>query len=100
MQVRVSLAQGLPPQLEDSARRQIEFKLSSLRPQVQQVNVAIGLEGRGATAEPLFSCSVTARTRKNRDLSVATRGRQAQICIADAASRISRSIARGASSRI
>jgi hypothetical protein len=72
--------------------RQLDLHFASLRRRVQAVDVR--LHRQNTTSEAGFVCDMQVRLRDERRLSVNARGANPNICIADAAARMARTVSR------
>jgi ribosome-associated translation inhibitor RaiA len=72
--------------------RQLHLNLASSRARVHAVRVR--LNRQGVTPEARFACEMQARLKDDRRLSVYTHGSNPNVCIADAAARLARTLSR------
>ena len=93
MRIEINLQDDLPRELKDKVKRQVAFKLQPKSTSVETVRVTLKTLNF-ADDDPWYVCSMSAKLKKGSNLRAQFRGRQPNICIADTASRLSRTIAR------
>ena len=92
MRIDISLQEDLPVDLKEKIRRQVAFKLGT---KTESVRVSLK---RLAVSEqkPWYVCSMSAKLKNGSTQREQIRGRQPNICVADTAARLARTIAREA----
>ena len=92
MQVDIRLGnQELEP-LRVRIQRQLDFKIASLRERVNRLEV--NLDQQLLDSAPKFTCTMYARLQDGQVKIAQTGGEHPNVCIADAAARLARSVSR------
>ena len=92
MIVEIDIEHGLDPSLHRRVNRQINFKLASVGAQVRVLTVNLGVTG--VHGERFYACTMEARLQTGERKVAHTEGKQPNMCIADAAARLARSLRR------
>ena len=93
MQIELSTSTDFSERLRQSMQRQLEYKLASFADMVGRVHAELTTHSSQAAA-PFYRCEVTAVLADGSERCAITQGQLPNICIADAASRLARTIAR------
>ena len=93
MRIEITLRNDCPEHLRRDLQRQITYKLASITPEVVEVRARMEMEGLDSN-DALYLCSLTARLSDGGTHKAQTRGHYPKICVADAASRLARSVGR------
>ena len=93
MIVELELDEGLQAAWADRIRRQIDFKLASLTAHVRMVQVWLSVT-EDKTGDDMYRCTMRATLGGGVVEEVETTGPLPNICVADAAARLARTIAR------
>lgn len=100
MNIDIQIQDTLPQRLTETLNRQLSYKLGSKAASVEWIKASLTtLKVEAADQAPSdqwVSCVLQAKTRSGTTLRAHTRGRYPNICIADACSRLGRSVARAA----
>lgn len=98
MNVKISIGAGVSPRLQQSAQRQIDYKLGPMSESLSWIKVGLlrELQQEPVASEdnPVFVCQMQAQLSDGTRHEVKTRGLQPNVCIADTASRLARAITR------
>ena len=92
MVVEIEIDAELEGLWRDRMSRQINFKFASAATSVRLLNARLVVANEADS--PLYTCEMEARLRNGERRSVETQGLHPNICIADAAARLARSIRR------
>ncbi len=94
MTVDISLADELPSSWRTQIQRQIDFKLASVSSSVRMLRISLTILATPSN-DPIHSCHMSAQLQDGTIEEVTATG-LANVCIADSAARLARSIGRKA----
>ena len=92
MIVEIDIGADLEPAWRERIDRQINFKFASAGTNVRLLNVRLELKDEQGSS--VYMCLMEARLKNGGRKSVVTQGMHPNMCIADAAARLARSISR------
>ena len=92
MVVEIDIDAGLDGPWRERMSRQINFKFASAAASVRLLTARLKVASDGGS--PLYVCEMEGRLRNGERRTVETQGSHPNICIADAAARLARSIRR------
>ena len=96
MVTRINIESGLDPSWSAKIERQINFALASVHWQILQLTIELkrAEPQAGADVEPNYHCTLQAELRCGRNQKVSVVNKNPQACVADAAARVRRVVAR------
>ena len=96
MNSKVTIGPGVAPRLEGSIDRQLNFKLASLSASLRSVHATLSTLPREVNprGKVEYLCKISARVTNGASYEVENIGPEPHMCVADAASRLARTITR------
>ena len=93
MHIHIDTHPDVSTRLQSSMHRQLKYKLASYADSVERVHASL-VADVDHNNQSRYTCTVTATMHDGTDTAATTKGSAPNICIADAASRLARTVSR------